>query len=103
MLMGGRPWLAVFAIGLLVAQEAIGRHGPPTVSAQADRRRHLILASRLLAAGTLVISLFIPSAWMVWLAAFLLASSGEVLARALFYEMRKPRSVWRFAAHSTLS
>jgi len=26
-----------------------------------------------------------------------------MLARVLFYEMRKPRSVWRFAAHSTLS
>jgi len=26
-----------------------------------------------------------------------------MLARVQFYEMRKPRSVWRFAAHSTLS
>jgi len=102
-LTGGKPWLAVFAIGLLGAQQAIGWHGPPALSARADRWRSLILASRLLAAGALVIDLVIPSAWLAWLAAFLLASSGEVLARVLFYEMRKPRSVWRCAAHSTLS
>ena len=102
-LLGSSPWLAVFAIGLLGAHLAIGRHGPPAVSARAARWRVLILAARLLAAGALVIDLVIPSAWLVWLTAFLLASCGEMLARVLFYEMRKPRSVWRFAAHSTLS
>lgn len=102
-LMGGRPWLALFAIGLLGAQLAIGRRRLPAVSTQGGRRQRFIAALRLLAAGALVIDLFISSAWLAWLAAFLLVLSSEALARVHFYEMRKPRSVWRFAAHSTPS
>ena len=96
LLIGGRPWLAVLALALLGAQQAIGRRRP-----WADRWPQLIPALRLLAAGALVIALFAPL-WIAWLAGFLLALSGEVLARAQFYEMRKPRGVWRFAAHSTI-
>ena len=98
MLIGGRPWLAVCAIGLLGAQQALGWR-----RAQSSRRQGLIFTLRALAASALMIDLFISSSWIAWLAAFLLALSSEVLARALFYDMRKPRSVWRFAARSTIS
>ena len=102
-LTGGSPWLAVFAIALLGAQQTIGWRRPPIPSAQADRWQGLMLALRLLAVSALAIDLLMPSLWIAWLTAFLLAASCEALARVLFYEMRKPRSVWRFAAHSTLS
>jgi DMSO reductase anchor subunit len=102
-LMGGKPWLAAFAIGLLSAQLVIGRRQLRVLSTRADRWRHLILALRLLAASALVLDLFISPSSIVWLAAFLAALGSEVIARVLFYEMRKPRSLWRFAAPATLS
>ena len=97
-LIGGRPWLAVCAIGLLGAQQAIGgRRG------QTNRRHGLILTLRWSAAGILAIDFITSASWIAWLAVFLLALSSEVLARSLFYDMRKPRSMWRFAAHFTFS
>jgi anaerobic dimethyl sulfoxide reductase subunit C (anchor subunit) len=86
MLIGGRPWLAASAIVLLGAQQAIGWRRP-----QVDRWRHLILAWRVSAVSALVIVLFAPQLWIAWPAAFLLALGSEVMARMLFYEMRKPR------------
>ncbi len=94
-LAGSRPWLAVSAIGLLGAQQAIGQRQARLASAQADHWQRPILTLRLLAIGALAIGFF-ASWWIAWPAAFLLAFSGEVLARILFYEARKPRSVWRF-------
>jgi DMSO reductase anchor subunit len=105
---------ASFSITTLLLAPAVWRLGARCgwlicdrlLAAASDRRRghgkslavHPTL--RLLAASARDRSLSLVDAW---LAAFLLALSGEVLARALFYEMRQPRSVWRFAAHSTLS
>lgn len=103
MLIGGRPWLAASAVVLLGARQAIGWRRPQLSSARADHWRPLILALRVSAVSALVIVLFAPQLWIARLAAFLLTLSGEGLARVLFYEMRKPRSVWRFAAHSSVS